>query len=103
MHNNKMRRFVSLFLSVLILAAFPVLSAVTASAEVIGLRAGETYYLRNVATGKYMDVYNQEKRTVQISCYLVSTGKTIKGLRWYIKGTAFTGCDPSTQAVIRWT
>lgn len=61
MHKNKMRRFVSLFLSVLILAAFPLLSAVTASAEVIGLRAGETYYLRNVATGKYMDVYNQEK------------------------------------------
>lgn len=61
MHNNKMRRFVSLFLSVLILAAFPLLSAVTTSAEVIGLRAGEAYYLRNVATGKYMDVYNQEK------------------------------------------
>lgn len=61
MHKNKMRRFVSLFLSVLILAAFPVLSAVTASADVIGLRTGETYYLRNVATGKYMDVYNQEK------------------------------------------
>lgn len=26
-----------------------------------GLRTGETYYLSNVATGKYMDVYNQEK------------------------------------------
>lgn len=59
--HKKVRRLVSLFLSVLVLAAFPVLSAVTASAEVTGLRTGETYYLRNVATGKYMDVYNQEK------------------------------------------
>lgn len=59
--HKKVRRFVSLFLSVLVLATFPVLSAVTASAEVTGLRSGETYYLRNVATGKYMDIYNQEK------------------------------------------
>ena len=61
MYKKKVRRLISLFLSILVLAAFPVFSAVTASAEVPGLRTGETYYLRNVATGKYMDVYNQEK------------------------------------------
>jgi len=59
--HKKVRRFVSLVFSVLVLAEFPVLTATTASAEVIGLRTGETYYLRNVATGKYMDVYNQGK------------------------------------------
>ena len=61
MYKKKVRRLISLFLSILVLAAFPVFSAVTASAEVPGLRTGETYYLRNVATRKYMDVYNQEK------------------------------------------
>lgn len=102
MYKKKVRRLISLFLSILVLAAFPVFSAVTASAEVPGLRTGETYYLRNVATGKYMDVYNQEKRTEQISCYSASTGRPTKDSRWCIKGTVYTGCAPSTQAAIRW-
>lgn len=55
---KKTKRLISVFLSIFILSSLPVVSSISASAEVTGLRTGETYYLRNAATGKYMDVYN---------------------------------------------
>lgn len=52
------KRLISLVLTVLLLFCTLSFAQATASAETIGLRAGETYFLRNVATGKYMDVFN---------------------------------------------
>lgn len=56
--NKQTQRLISVFLTVSLLLCTLAFSSAAVSAETIGLRAGETYYLRNVATGKYMDVYN---------------------------------------------
>mgnify|MGYP005759677279 FL=1 len=50
-----LRAFVCAILVFFCIQAFPIS---TSAAETIGIRAGETYYLKNASNGKYMDVYN---------------------------------------------
>ena len=50
-----LRAFVCAILVFFCIQAFPIS---TSAAETIGIRAGETYYLKNASNGKYIDVYN---------------------------------------------